>query len=196
MLGKRLDKRLGTRLGAAAAFAIVVLASAIVAAPSPADEKMMRNTDLFGSDFSSLIARNEFTCLQACSANEQCRAWTFVKQGSKCFLKSAVPARSTNRCCVSGVKEAVLMPTPGEPLPVPPPLPQGALSCLVALPVDVCADTNGCGEGTDVEPIGVLQKMDTVTIISAKGAWHEVRVPGGLQGWVYSGADYRSLECK
>ena len=47
-------------------------------------------------------------CRDACSREPACKAWTFVhagRQGSspRCWLKSRVPAKRDNDCCVSGL---------------------------------------------------------------------------------------------
>ena len=151
----------------------------LLAIPLSADERMMKDTDLRGSDFTSLIARNEFTCLQACTANEQCRAWTFVARGSKCFLKNAVPAPAYCSFCVSGVvqvEDAAPAPTPPAPPPAetppppppdatpPPPGPPALMTCRIQQPLGVCPTASACGEGTGVAPIGELEAIGTVTI--------------------------------
>src|SRR5262245_11420786 len=85
-------------------------------APPPPNPRMMQGFDLPGSDVGSLVTRNPFTCQQACSASEGCRAWTWVGKGSKCFLKNAVPAAVSNACCTSGVVErGELTETPAPP---------------------------------------------------------------------------------
>jgi PAN domain/Bacterial Ig domain len=47
-------------------------------------------------------------CAAACTAEAQCRAFTYVNPGvqgakARCWLKSAIPAASPNNCCTSGV---------------------------------------------------------------------------------------------
>ena len=192
-----------------AAFTAVL--SVLLAIPLSADERMMKDTDLRGSDFTSLIARNEFTCLQACTANEQCRAWTFVARGSKCFLKNAVPAPAYCSFCVSGVvqvEDAAPAPTPPAPPPAetPPPPPPDADSTSAgpAGAHDVqdptaarrLPDGRGMRGGhrrrTD-RRAGSNRHGDD---LSVQGPWHEVVISGGRHGFVYSGEGYQSLECK
>ena len=48
-------------------------------------------------------------CEQACNGEAQCKAWTFVHPGiqgpsARCWLKSSVPPKKNDSCCVSGVK--------------------------------------------------------------------------------------------
>ncbi len=81
-------------------------------------------TDRFGSDYASitLSAPKPQACADACAGDAACKAWTYVNAGIKgpqaiCFLKNAVPAASSDSCCISGVKAA---------LPPPVTLPPGA----------------------------------------------------------------------
>jgi len=65
-----------------------------------------------GSDYKSidLPSPDPALCRDACDADAQCKAFTYVKPGlqavsAKCWLKSAVAAPRPNEgCCVSGVK--------------------------------------------------------------------------------------------
>ena len=48
-------------------------------------------------------------CREACSREELCKAWTYVKPGvqgtqARCWLKGAVPTARKSECCVSGIK--------------------------------------------------------------------------------------------
>jgi hypothetical protein len=50
-------------------------------------------------------------CALACERDKRCRAWSFnyptdATNGAVCWLKSSVPARVQNTCCVSGVRGA------------------------------------------------------------------------------------------
>jgi hypothetical protein len=68
------------------------------------------NINRGGSDYRNFqvpIERYQ-SCLEACQADEKCKAYTYVRQGvqgrnSVCWLKNAVPAKNSDRCCVSGV---------------------------------------------------------------------------------------------
>ncbi len=76
-----------------------------------AQQTVQNNVDRPGSDYHTfeMRANNPQQCLQACFADSQCKAWTFVKpntiQGPKprCWLKNAVPSPVSNACCASGV---------------------------------------------------------------------------------------------
>ena len=59
-----------------------------------------------GSDYKSFItARNDpQLCQDQCAAEDQCRAWTFGPNTSKCWLKNAVPNATLHTNAVSGVK--------------------------------------------------------------------------------------------
>jgi hypothetical protein len=65
-----------------------------------------------GGDYTSFSVRNgdPLTCATRCEREGRCRAWSFVyptgERGAVCWLKSQVPARVENGCCVSGVKGA------------------------------------------------------------------------------------------
>ena len=70
-----------------------------------------RNIDRPGSDFSNTPAGSAADCSFACQAENQCRAFTFVKPSAqdpfgRCFLKKAVPKFVRNNCCSSGVRKA------------------------------------------------------------------------------------------
>jgi hypothetical protein len=64
-----------------------------------------------GSDYRSFEMRQADAklCQQACTEDQQCRAWTYVKPGvqgntARCWLKNAVPNPQPDDCCTSGVK--------------------------------------------------------------------------------------------
>ena len=51
-------------------------------------------------------------CRQACEADPNCKAYTYVRPGfqgpkARCWLKSAVPAAVQNDCCISGVRSDI-----------------------------------------------------------------------------------------
>jgi outer membrane protein OmpA-like peptidoglycan-associated protein len=83
------------------------------------------NVDLPGGDLKPepilLQQADPALCRQACEAEGQCKAYTYVKPGvqgpaAACWLKSSVPPPVTNACCISGVKVAA-GPTPEPPPP-------------------------------------------------------------------------------
>ncbi len=70
-----------------------------------------RNIDRPGSDFRNTPAGSAADCSFACQAENQCRAFTFVKPNARdpfgrCFLKKAVPKFVRDNCCSSGVRKA------------------------------------------------------------------------------------------
>jgi hypothetical protein len=79
-----------------------------------ADEARLieHGTDRPGSDsFSFNMAQPDpRACQSVCLADQDCRAWAFVRPGvqgtlARCWVKSAVPAPQNNFCCVAGVKQ-------------------------------------------------------------------------------------------
>jgi PAN domain len=70
---------------------------------------MQRDTNYYGSDYRHVDSLTAAQCQAACAKETQCKAWTWVKPGvqgpsAKCWLKNAVPAKSSNACCISGMK--------------------------------------------------------------------------------------------
>ncbi|MGD9915577.1 MAG: PAN domain-containing protein, partial [Rhizobiaceae bacterium] len=68
-----------------------------------------RNTDRPGLDYRhfELAQDNAALCRDACAAEDQCTAYTYVRAGAQgasamCWLKSAVPPELPSDCCVSG----------------------------------------------------------------------------------------------
>jgi PAN domain len=67
--------------------------------------------DRTGGDYRSLeVAPNATgeTCKMACDAENQCRAWTYVRPGyvgpeARCYLKDRVRPPRHKPCCISGV---------------------------------------------------------------------------------------------
>lgn len=68
--------------------------------------------DRKGSDYTSFAVRSgdPAACAMRCEREARCRAWAFVYpsggHGAVCWLKTQVPARVADGCCVSGVKGA------------------------------------------------------------------------------------------
>jgi len=84
---------------------------ALSAAPSPAAAQA--GFDRPGGDYNNTVERtaDPAACSARCDREARCRAWSFVYPGTAgqnavCWLKSQVPARSENTCCVSGIKGA------------------------------------------------------------------------------------------
>ena len=91
---------------------LVLLAfSAAVAATRPA--LAQANFDRPGGDYQSspVASGDPADCALVCERDRRCRAWSFnyptdVAIGAVCWLKSGVPARVEDNCCVSGVRGA------------------------------------------------------------------------------------------
>jgi hypothetical protein len=71
------------------------------------------NFDRPGGDYLSqpVTSGDPADCALVCERDRRCRAWTFayptdVIAGAVCWLKSSVPARVADACCVSGVRGA------------------------------------------------------------------------------------------
>jgi hypothetical protein len=68
--------------------------------------------DRKGGDYTSFPVRSgdPAVCAARCERDARCRAWSFTypanNHGAICWLKSQVPARTADSCCVSGVKGA------------------------------------------------------------------------------------------
>jgi hypothetical protein len=66
-----------------------------------------------GGDYSSapVLSGDPADCALLCERDRRCRAWTFnypndTVPGAVCWLKSTVPPRVADDCCVSGVRGA------------------------------------------------------------------------------------------
>jgi hypothetical protein len=85
--------------------------SATVMDTRPAQAQV--NFDRPGGDYlSSPVASGDpADCALVCERDRRCRAWSFnyptdVAGGAVCWLKSNVPSRTPDSCCVSGVRGA------------------------------------------------------------------------------------------
>jgi PAN domain-containing protein len=91
---------------------LVVLA--LWAAALPARPALAQaNFDRPGGDYTSapVLSGDPADCALVCERDRRCRAWTFAypndsATGAVCWLKSSVPARVQDNCCVSGVRGA------------------------------------------------------------------------------------------
>lgn len=90
------------------------------------------DTDRPGMDYNSfdLSGANPSLCEQACNADPNCRAFTYVKPGvqgtnARCWLKNGIPAATPAACCDSGVKGA----SPGGGVPTAAPDLTGTWNC-------------------------------------------------------------------
>ena len=99
---------IGRRLGA------WLVALALWAAATPIwPAAAQANFDRPGGDYLSapVISGDPADCALVCERDRRCRAWTFsypndTAAGAVCWLKSSVPARVQDNCCVSGVRGA------------------------------------------------------------------------------------------
>jgi hypothetical protein len=71
------------------------------------------NFDRPGGDYTSepVSSGDPADCALLCEHDRRCRAWSFnyptvIENGAVCWLKSSVPARVPDNCCVSGVRGA------------------------------------------------------------------------------------------
>jgi PAN domain len=129
-------RRQAARLAGFAFMACATLVGASVARAATTSEP---NVDRPGADLKSIELQQARPglCRQACEAEAQCKAYTYVKPGvqgpaAHCWLKSSVPPPVANECCTSGVKIAAgQAPRPAGPLdgrPLRPATPKPKLS--------------------------------------------------------------------
>lgn len=74
-----------------------------------------RNIDRPGLDYRNISSPGAARCSFSCQAENQCRAWTYVRPGvqgpsGRCWLKTAVPRATRNSCCTSGVRTSRAVP--------------------------------------------------------------------------------------
>lgn len=63
-----------------------------------------RDTDFYGSDLDALFDTDLKSCIQACSANAQCTAFTYNTRSDACFPKSGVSRQETYQGALSAEK--------------------------------------------------------------------------------------------
>ena len=91
-----------------------VVTLAFLAAFAPARTALAQaNFDRPGGDYLSapVTSGDPADCALVCERDRRCRSWSFnyptdMTNGAMCWLKSNVPARVQNNCCVSGVRGA------------------------------------------------------------------------------------------
>lgn len=93
--------------------ACVVTLAFVAAALSARTVLAQTNFDRPGGDYQSapVITGDPADCALTCERDKRCRAWSFnyptdIANGAVCWLKSSVPPRVQNDCCVSGVRGA------------------------------------------------------------------------------------------
>ena len=91
---------------------LVTPAFLAVAMASPTAQAQA-NFDRPGGDYQSspVPSGDPADCALVCERDRRCRAWSFnyptdIAGGAVCWLKSNVPARIQDNCCVSGVRGA------------------------------------------------------------------------------------------
>jgi hypothetical protein len=99
----------GGRLLRACLVTLAFLAATIATRPAQAQT----NFDRPGSDYQSspVPSGDPADCALVCERDRRCRAWSFnyptdVAGDAVCWLKSSVPPRIQDNCCVSGVRGA------------------------------------------------------------------------------------------
>ncbi len=87
----------------------LVFAAVLAARPAAAQT----NFDRPGGDYlsSAITSGDPADCALLCERDRRCHAWSFNYPtdpaiGAMCWLKSSVPARVHDGCCVSGVRGA------------------------------------------------------------------------------------------
>ena len=93
--------------------ACVVISALFAAAVAARPALAQANFDRPGSDYLSapVTSGDPADCALVCERDKRCRAWSFnyptdISNGAVCWLKSNVPARTQDNCCVSGVRGA------------------------------------------------------------------------------------------
>jgi len=97
------------RLFRAGVVTFALLAAGAFARPALAQADFDRP----GGDYlsSPVTSGDPADCALVCERDKRCRAWSFnyptdISSSAVCWLKSNVPARVPNNCCVSGVRGA------------------------------------------------------------------------------------------
>ena len=74
-----------------------------------------RGVDRPGRDYKNIASPGAAQCSFSCQAENQCRAWTYVRPGiqgpsGRCWLKTTVPQANRNGCCTSGKRTSGAVP--------------------------------------------------------------------------------------
>ena len=102
------------RMGIGRLLRACVVTLAFVAAVASARPALAQaNFDRPGGDYQNapVASGDPADCALVCERDRRCRAWSFnyptdATSGAVCWLKSNVPARVPDNCCVSGVRGA------------------------------------------------------------------------------------------
>jgi hypothetical protein len=107
--GRKQSQMWSGRLLGACLVALAFAAAATATRPAQAQA----NFDRPGGDYQSspVASGDPADCALVCERDRRCRAWSFnyptdIAGGAVCWLKSNVPARTQDNCCVSGVRGA------------------------------------------------------------------------------------------
>jgi PAN domain len=91
----------------------LVTAALLVVLTATRPAQAQANFDRPGGDYQStpVASGDPADCAMMCERDRRCRAWSFnyptdITRGAVCWLKSSVPARVADDCCVSGVRGA------------------------------------------------------------------------------------------
>ena len=95
-------------------FGAWLVALALWAAATPMRPALAQaNFDRPGGDYlrADVLSGDPADCALLCERDRRCRAWTFAyptntSGGAVCWLKSSVPTRAADNCCISGVRGA------------------------------------------------------------------------------------------
>jgi hypothetical protein len=161
---------------------------------------MQRDTNYFGSDYRNIDNITAAQCQAACKNESQCKAWTWVKPGvqgpqAKCWLKNAVPAKSANTCCISGVDvkgapSAVLTEQGAEGLVQQGILQPEVLSINNQRPAgfvlrpgtDVALHGHGLGTGGQLRLLGGFRKTPPLIVKEWRPSVISARLPDDISG--------------
>jgi PAN domain len=93
--------------------ACLVISALLAVTTATREARAQANFDRPGSDYqnSPVPSGDPADCALVCERDRRCRAWSFnyptdIIGGAVCWLKSTVPVRTPNNCCVSGVRGA------------------------------------------------------------------------------------------
>ena len=98
--------------------AFLVASAGLMSLGGPAQAQI--GYDRPGGNYQNFLVKSgdPAVCAARCEREGRCRAWSFVfptsERGAVCWLKSQVPRRVKDGCCVSGVRGAGVI-TPRDP---------------------------------------------------------------------------------
>ena len=72
-----------------------------------------KGTDRFGGDYENMETASAEACCKSCEDDDKCLSYAWSAQNKTCYLKSAVPSRSSNSNTTSGMKTSAV-PPPGR----------------------------------------------------------------------------------